>query len=110
MSSRHNECIISIVHQHCDDLSIGGGTVPEGSVWRGRKDAWFLASFAGGSGGVLVLLLLLIFLFFLNPVPLSHETLDTHTSILGLDTITNLDYSALSAFLMLPSKFTVRIN
>ena len=44
------KCFISIVHQHCDDLRISRSPIPEGSVWRGWKDTWFLASFAGGSG------------------------------------------------------------
>ena len=45
------KCFISIVHQHCNDLRISRSAIPEGSVWRGWEDAWFLASFAGGVGG-----------------------------------------------------------
>ena len=53
MFSRHNEMLhLCVVHQHCNDLRIGRGAIPQGSVWRGRKDVWFLASFAArGSGG-----------------------------------------------------------
>ena len=45
------KCFISVVHQHSDDLRIGRSAIPKGSVWRGWKDAWFLASFAAGGGG-----------------------------------------------------------
>ena len=45
------KCFISIVHQHCDNFRISCSAVPEGSVWWGRKDAWCVASFAGGGGG-----------------------------------------------------------
>ena len=43
--------IISIAFQYCNDLGVAGGAIPERSVRRGWKDAWFLASFAGGGGG-----------------------------------------------------------
>ena len=45
------KCFIFIVHQHCNGLRICRSAIPKGPVRRGWKDAWFLASFAGGGVG-----------------------------------------------------------
>ena len=51
LDRRHYEKVLSSALQFCNDLRIGRSAIPEGSVWRGRKDAWFLASFTAGGVG-----------------------------------------------------------